>query len=152
MPEAVALHQRIVPGAPPPAPLSKSQKKKRKSKVKPGAENSTDANDIDHPESPSTSLPDVPASAAVEKAPDSVDVQKDALTAEDAHAEAETPTLPDELKSSPVVELISKRLKATTKKMVEFTYFFLVLCPLIYLMSPDKDNNLCLHGPRKVER
>ena len=126
MPEAVALQQRIVPGAPPPAPLSKSQRKKRKSKVKTGAE---DSNDIDHPESPSTSVPDVPATAAVENAPDSGDVQKDAHAPEDAHPEAETPTLPDELKSSPVVELISKRLKATTKKMVEHIHI-LVLCPL----------------------
>jgi hypothetical protein len=122
MPEAVALQQRIVPGAPPPAPLSKSQKKRRKAKVKTGAENTTDANDIDHPDSPATSVPDVPASAVPDKAPDAVDVPKDVLAPEVvAHAEAETPTAPDELKSSPVVELISKRLKATGKKIVEYT-------------------------------
>lgn len=116
MPEPLTLQQRFVPGAPPPAPLSKAQKKKRKAKVK---TDSPDANDIDHPESPIITTPDVPAMPLIENAPDNNDSQKDVLA-----PGAETPDLPDELKHSPVVELVSKRLKATTKKIVECIIVF----------------------------
>ncbi|KAF8348403.1 hypothetical protein F5887DRAFT_647004 [Amanita rubescens] len=119
MPESLASQQRIVPGAPPPAPLSKTQKKKRKAKVKTGPENSPiDTNDIDHPESPIITTPDAPAIPLVENAPDAGDSQKDVLA-----PGQETPDLPDELKHSPVVELVSKRLKATTKKITRITVY-----------------------------
>ena len=100
--------QRIVPGAPPPTPLSKSQKKKRKAK-KPLEST---------PESPT--IPD--PSALVEKAPEPVETREgsavpEPITQQESQA---TPALEEELglKLSPIVELITKRLKATTKKIV----------------------------------
>lgn len=105
MPEPVA--QRIVPGAPPPAPLSKTQKKKRKAKA-PGDAPAT----IDSPV------------AVSEKTPEPTEVQEstpapETLTRSESHATA----LPEEdvlLKPSPIVDLVHKRLKATTKKIVSF--------------------------------
>lgn len=109
MPESVV--QRIVPGAPPPAPLSKSQKKKRKAK-KP-----TD------PTSESPTIPDTP-SVVIEKAPESVDTREGSIAPEPAiQPESLATPAPEEdlgLKPSPIVELITKRLKATTKKIVRY--------------------------------
>jgi len=111
MPEA--LTQRIVPGAPPPAPLTKSQKKKRKAK-KP-----TEST----PDSP-VAIPDAISAALVEEAPDAADVREGSVAPElVAQVEPQTPILPEEemlLKPSPIVELIHKRLKATTKKIVRY--------------------------------
>jgi hypothetical protein len=110
MPETVV--HRIVPGAPPPAPLSKSQKKKRKGKK------TTEST----PESPTgPTISDTP-SAIVEKAPESVATREGSIAPEPA-AQPEslaTPALEEDLglKLSPIVELITKRLKATTKKIV----------------------------------
>jgi hypothetical protein len=110
MPEPVV--QRIIPGAPPPAPLSKSQKKKRKGKGHGGE------------------APDTPSVPVSEKTPEPAEVQEsastpapDSLIRSDSHA---TP-LPEEdvlLKPSPIVDLVHKRLKATTKKIVSFQMFF----------------------------
>ncbi|KAF8639510.1 hypothetical protein AX17_001415 [Amanita inopinata Kibby_2008] len=121
MPEAVALQQRIVPGAPAPAPLSKSQKKKRKAKGKTGPDGGADSNNVD---SPTATVPDPTPAALEEKAPDPVDVQQATLAPElVAHPEPESPSIPEELKFSPVVELVSKRLKATTKKIGRITVY-----------------------------
>ncbi|KAF8070001.1 hypothetical protein FPV67DRAFT_1485758 [Lyophyllum atratum] len=114
MPEA--LTQRIVPGAPPPAPLSKSQKKKRKAK-KP-----TEST----PDSPVV-IPDAISAALVEEAPDAADVREGSVAPElVAQVEPQTPILPEEellLKPSPIVELIHKRLKATTKKIARISTY-----------------------------
>jgi hypothetical protein len=93
--------QRIVPGAPPPTPLSKSQKKKR-SKAKPKTgETGTSPNGSSPVGADTSELPDVHESTVV------------AVQSETSH------TLDDsESKPSPIVELISKRLKATAKKVV----------------------------------
>jgi hypothetical protein len=89
--------------------LSKSQKKKRKAK-KP-----TEST----PESP-TILD--PTSAPLEKAPESVETREGSIVPESTTQPEllATPALEEELglKLSPIVELISKRLKATTKKIV----------------------------------
>lgn len=112
MPESVV--QRIVPGAPPPAPLSKSQKKKRKAK-KP-----TD------PTSESPTIPDTP-SVVIEKAPESVDTREGSIAPEPAiQPESLATPAPEEdlgLKPSPIVELITKRLKATTKKIARISAY-----------------------------
>ncbi|KAF8629391.1 hypothetical protein AX15_003446 [Amanita polypyramis BW_CC] len=124
MPEIVTVQPRIVPGAPPPTPLTKSQKKKRRAKAKPGAENSTDANDIDNVDSPATTVPDAFAAALVEASPSVGDVQKCTLAPEPvAPPEAETPTILDELKLSPIVELVNKKLKITTKKITRISIY-----------------------------
>ena len=105
MPEPVP--QRIVPGAPPPAPLSKTQKKKRKAKA-PGDAPAT----IDSPVTVSEKTPELTEVQESTLAPES-------LTRSESHATA----LPEEdvlLKPSPIVDLVHKRLKATTKKIVSF--------------------------------
>ena len=101
---ATPVVQRIVPGAPPSIELSKSQRKKRKA-AKP-----------DDPQSP----------VGAEASPS--EVQEHAETNESAHppglvsrAESQAPQLSEEdplLKPSPIVDLMNKRLKATTKKIV----------------------------------
>src|ERR1700722_18475056 len=83
---------RIVPGAPPPTPLTKSQKKKRQTKRK-------------------------IADSSVESSPqvDSVSLQ-----------EQKTQSLDVQLKPSPIVDLVHKRLKVTTKKIVRTKLHFLL--------------------------
>ena len=104
----VAINQRIVPGAPPPAPLSKSQRKKRKTTTK----GKTDTEDPATPEVSEAHLTPVPEKAAALNPKDG-SVLNDAGTAESITLEDEF-----ELKPSPIVDLIHKRLKATTKKIV----------------------------------
>ncbi|KIK09725.1 hypothetical protein K443DRAFT_671049 [Laccaria amethystina LaAM-08-1] len=106
MPEPVP--QRIVPGAPPPVPLSKTQKKKRKAN-KP--------KDADSP----IAATDAAAAVVLEKAPEPIEVQEPTLAPE-AVPSTENPStpLPEEeilLKPSPIVDLVHKRLKATSKKI-----------------------------------
>ncbi|KAJ7218099.1 hypothetical protein GGX14DRAFT_439752 [Mycena pura] len=104
---------RIVPGAPPPKELSKAARKKRK--TKPKAEPSTS----DVLESSSASL--------IEKAPTVADIQEGAVAPElVAQPEPEALPVAEEesgLKSSPIVELIHKRLKATTKKITRISTY-----------------------------
>jgi uncharacterized caspase-like protein len=92
--------KRIVPGAPPPIELSKSQKRKKKA---------TKADDATSP---------VGAEA--------VKAQEHSEPSEGAHppglssrAESQAPHLldDDQVKPSPIVDLMNKRLKATTKKI-----------------------------------
>jgi hypothetical protein len=106
--------QRVVPGAPPPTPLSKSQKKKRKAKK---------TGDAEEP----LTIPDSTSAALIEKAPEPSELQGDAVAPElVAKVEPSSSTPDDEAfyKPSPIVELINKRLKATAKKIV-----FLTLSP-----------------------
>ncbi|KAF5348723.1 hypothetical protein D9758_006791 [Tetrapyrgos nigripes] len=100
--------QRIIPGAPPPSALSKSQlKKKRKTKAK--------ADDSEAP----VSIPDTTSAALVEKAPEPEEVKKGAVAPE-LVAQPEPPVR-KEAKSSPIVELVNKRIKATNKKLMRIT-------------------------------
>ncbi len=105
--------QRVVPGAPPPAPLSKNQKKRRKAKAKPG--------EATGPDSP-LAVPETISAAVSEKGAENHDEGDSTPAPEPSiHPESEhTPQVEDDLlaKLSPIVELISKRLKATTKKIV----------------------------------
>ena len=105
MPEPVV--QRIVPGAPPPTPLSKTQKKKRKAKAK-----SAEPGDA-------SALPEATSAALAEKTPET---QEATLAPEViAQSDSQMSLLPEEevlLKPSPIVDLIHRRLKATTKKIV----------------------------------
>lgn len=109
MPGPEPVPQRIVPGAPPPTPLSKTQKKKRKAN-KP--------KDADSP----IAATDAAAAAVLEKAPEPVEVQEPTLAPETVPSTENPSTpLPEEeilLKPSPIVDLVHKRLKATSKKIV----------------------------------
>lgn len=108
--------QRLVPGAPPPALPSKSSKKKRKPVKGGGSEHS--------PALSSVAIPDATSPALTEKAPDTSDAKdgpvSESLLAE-PHATNGSPSsqhVLDEAKHSPVVDLIQKRIKASTKKIV----------------------------------
>lgn len=107
--------QRYVPGAPPPAP-PKSSKKKRK----PGKGGVAE----DSPALSSVAIPDAPSPALPEKVPDTSDTKDgpvpESLSA-DLRATNGSPSgqhVSDETKHSPVVDLIQKRIKASTKKIV----------------------------------
>ena len=130
--------QRIVPGAPPPTPLSKSQKKKRKPKAK-------SAEPGDGP-----ALPEATSAAPTEKTPELPDAQEATLAPEViAQSDSQMSLLPEEevlLKPSPIVDLIHKRLKATTKKIV-FILVFSNTVWLIFLFFPVTDIYLRCYRP-----
>lgn len=106
---------RIVPGAPPPTPLTKSQKKKRQTKRKiadSSVESSLQTLSIDNnqngvveSEVKEGSSPQVDSVSLQEQKAQSLDVQ---------------------LKPSPIVDLVHKRLKVTTKKIVRTKLHFLL--------------------------
>lgn len=130
-----AKTQRIVPGAPSPVPLSKSQQKKKR---KSGKTEST-------ADSPIT-VQDFVSAAFIEKAPDSPDAREGSLATEPiVHPGSQTPLVDDDLllKLSPIVDLIHKRLKVTTKKIVRLNLHFLltITTDMLYL---DTDINICI--------
>ena len=94
------MSQRVVPGAPPPTTPSKGQKKKRS---KPKAQSAD-------PETPIEGASPLPSDLPEAKEPPVV-----TPTVESAPPEIGED---GDLKPSPIVELVSKRLKATTKKIV----------------------------------
>jgi hypothetical protein len=107
--------QRYVPGAPPPPP-PKTSKKKRK----PGKGGVAE----DSPALSSVAIPDAPSPALPEKVPDASDAKDgpgpDSSLA-DPRATNGSPSgqhVSDETKHSPIVDLIQKRIKASTKKIV----------------------------------
>ena len=112
MPDTVTLTPRVVPGAPPPVAPSKSHKKKRKA-GKPKEESDGGSH---------VAVPDSAAAALIDKAPEEGDV-KEGIVAPQLVAQ---PSLPSEglqtplldVKPSPVVEMLNKRLKANGKKIV----------------------------------
>ncbi|THH30929.1 hypothetical protein EUX98_g3250 [Antrodiella citrinella] len=104
------VQHRIVPGAPPPPPSSKSQKKKRKTPAK-----SADGDHVD--------VPDTPAASQIEMAPSSEDIKAGSvanqlLSQPEEIPEATTPILDGANKNSPLAEMVSKRMKATNKKIL----------------------------------
>lgn len=110
MPEALVL-PRVVPGAPPPVAPTRSQLKRRrkaKGKSEAGADEGT------------ASIVVTPAPSA-HKALEPEEAREGSLAPESVAQPEATSPLPEEesvLKNSPIVELVSKRLKTTTKKIV----------------------------------
>ncbi|KAG1742917.1 hypothetical protein EDB19DRAFT_1700850 [Suillus lakei] len=103
-----APNVRIVPGALPPTLQAKTQKKKRRSNKPKTA---------DSPAEGSVIIPDAPSAALVDRAPEEADV-KEGTVAPELVAPSEAPTFDDlTSKSSPVVELLQKRLKTLNKKI-----------------------------------
>lgn len=147
--------QRFVPGAPPPAPLSKSQKKKRKGKKPTDPATGATPGDL----SP-VSIPDATSAALTEKAPEPSDIQQGHVAEELVdtsgpvpQVEPKVPILPEEevlLKPSPIVDLIHKRLKATTKKIAS-THFYESRC-LCLTSFTVADIGLRFDRPRKTQR
>lgn len=103
--------KRFVPGAPPPPPVSKSQKKKRRTAKK-----------DEDPISPEVSIPDTHAAALKEKAPAEQDVTSgrvaEELVVHSEPAKEEQQLEQGVAKPSPVVDLLNKRYKQLTKKIV----------------------------------
>ncbi|KAJ8592716.1 hypothetical protein M405DRAFT_812294 [Rhizopogon salebrosus TDB-379] len=98
---------RIVPGALPPV-LSKTQKKKRRTNKPKTA---------DSPAEGSVIIPDATSAALVERAPEQAHLREGAVAPE-LVAPSEAPTFDDPtFRSSPVVEILQKRLKALNKKI-----------------------------------
>jgi hypothetical protein len=104
---------RIVPGAPPPTPVSKSQKKKRKTVKGKGSV---------EPDNPAI-IPDTTAASVSDQKPDASDEKEVAAPPNHIVApasEAPPSATEDDIsyKPSPVVDLVHKRLKAIHKKIV----------------------------------
>jgi hypothetical protein len=118
----IAPAPRVVPGAPPPPPLSKSQKKKRKSVIKPKVADAPGVESM-------LSTNDSHTAASVEKLPEEVDDNK-AAVAEAVVVAALEPiqeAVQDRSKkASPAVELLNKRIKVQTKKLVSRLMFSLL--------------------------
>jgi len=112
-PAAVPPQLRVVPGAPPPTALSKTQKKKRKAKVGGG-----DESEVATPVLEKVQLPaeDKEKSAVPEKTHEKVPAPESIAPADSTAAALDD----DLIKLSPIVDLIHKRMKATTKKIVCF--------------------------------
>jgi hypothetical protein len=115
------LSQRIVPGAPPPTPLSKTQKKKRKP---------VRMNAVESPAIDTVSIPDSTSAALIEKAPPESDIKEgsvaDSAIAQPERANGTQVSADDSQKPSPMVEIVSKRLKGTIKKIVRHLSLMLV--------------------------
>jgi hypothetical protein len=105
---------RIVPGAPPPTPVSKSQKKKRKA-VK-GKLGSAEPDNPIIPDTTTASVSDQKPEVSDEK---EATVPPNHVVAPSA-SEAPPSATEDDIgyKPSPVVDLVHKRLKAIHKKIV----------------------------------
>ena len=101
---------RVVPGAPLPAPLTKSQKRKKAKSAKKS------------PEHEDVVLPDATSAAPTEKAPTEVDVKEGSVAPElVVQPEGQAPQTPVEdpsLKATPIVDMLNKRLKQIHKKIV----------------------------------
>ena len=101
---------RVVPGAPLPAPLTKSQKRKKAKSAKKS------------PEHEDVVLPDTTSAALTEKAPTEVDVKEGSVAPElVVQPEGQAPQTPVEdpsLKATPIVDMLNKRLKQIHKKIV----------------------------------
>jgi hypothetical protein len=134
MSEAPAL--RIVPGAPPPTPLTKSQKKKRRAA---NAQGKGDEHDLESPVANGHGLNSALDSALVETAPAISELNPslvskpedvaNAAIASDAGADILSPTsllnLPSK-KTSAIVELVNKRHRTLHKKIVRsFSHLYL---------------------------
>lgn len=101
---------RVVPGAPPPTPISKSQKKKRKTvKAKGSAE--IDSNGV---------VSDTTTAKVLDTAPGISDLNEVSAAPNLVATTSADEALPDDdagYKPSPVVDLVHKRLKAIHKKI-----------------------------------
>ncbi|RPD78222.1 hypothetical protein L226DRAFT_286231 [Lentinus tigrinus ALCF2SS1-7] len=109
MPDSpVILTPRIVPGAPPPAPVTKSQKKKRK-----GTQKKEESDTGSH-----VAVPDTTSAALIDKAPEETDIKEGAVAPQLVAQPSEDGQTPvTDVKPSPIVEMLNKRLRANGKKI-----------------------------------
>ena len=134
MSEAPTL--RIVPGAPPPTPLTKSQRKKRRAA---NAQGKGDENDVESPVANGHGLNSALDSALVETTPATSELPPslvskpedvaNAAISSDARADILSPAsllnLPSK-KTSAIVELVNKRHRTLHKKIVRsFSHYYI---------------------------
>lgn len=107
MPDTPVASPRVVPGAPP--PVSKPQKKKRK-----GGKAKEESEGGSH-----LTVPDTTTAALIDKAPEEIDL-KEGVVAPQLMAQVSEGLLTParDGKQSPIVDMVSKRLKANNKKIV----------------------------------
>ena len=129
---------RVVPGAPPPAPSIKSQRKKRKAK---GGQSVAD----------SVSIPDIKTAALVERAPQVPDIEGGNVAPE-LVARPKAPASIDDAspKASPITEHVAKKLKVTSKKIVRQLGFTNTICSC--LLEIDAYLVVFVVGPKHIER
>lgn len=134
---------RLVPGAPPPTNLAKTQKKKHKA----GAKKSSDQGDE------RVNVPDTHTATLIDHAPSEADVKEGSFAHElIVRTESVAPVTPagvDDPKLSPLVEMLNKRLKATGKKIVG-TNISSTSCRISFLWSlnlnlSDENTKLLYH-------
>ncbi|KIY69516.1 hypothetical protein CYLTODRAFT_372469 [Cylindrobasidium torrendii FP15055 ss-10] len=119
---SAASTPRVVPGALPPASLSKSQLKRKKKSKK--VEDGEDA------ASPVV-VSDSQAAATIEQAPAAADISAGTVAPELVAQPQTTPATPitdtleldGGIKLSPIVDLVNKRLKVTNKKITRITQY-----------------------------
>lgn len=123
----VEATSRVVPGAPPPTPISKSHKKKRK-----GVKGKGSVEPNNH-----VGVSDTTTASVLDTVPGVSDVKED-VTARDLVAttsvdEAPQSALEDDAgyKPSPVVDLVHKRLKAIHKKIASISPAHKMTCPCV---------------------
>src|SRR6266508_3362341 len=121
MTDTTVVQQRLVPGAPPPVALSKSQKKRRRAKGASG-KSEHEQDEVSSPTTGPASATPVPDATFAEKAQEALDTQEAPESVSRSGSQA--PLLAEEdllLKPSPIVDLMNKRLKATAKKIVSIS-------------------------------
>jgi len=138
MSDAPPPAQRIVPGAPPPAPLSKSQQKKKRKVAGAKRPDGSDGPDVASPKD----------AALIDHAPSADHIDPSLLAPSEEYAVAAaaseivaniTPSIIEPIlanaskKTSAVVELVNKRYRALTKKIVRS-----LLCSCVKKLHPER--------------
>lgn len=144
---SAASTPRVVPGALPPASLSKSQLKRKKKSKK-----TEDGEDAPSP----VVVADSQAAATIEQAPAAEDIAAGTVATELVAQPQTTPATPitdtleldGGIKLSPIVDLVNKRLKVTNKKIVRATLLFMD----IVLTTADAYNPIHNRRARKAQR
>lgn len=143
------ISKRIVPGAPPPAPPSKSQLKRQRKKAKAG---DATPSQTQSPAVTNVAIPDSTSAALVEQAPAKEDVQQGAVAEElvangtngtPRESPGEVPATSSAPVESPIVDIIHKRIKAANKKIVRVFPSRVRLCgvenPVVFQRTECKD-------------
>lgn len=137
MSDAAPPSQRIVPGAPPPTPLSKSQQKKKRKVAGTKRPDGSDGPDVVSPKDaalidhiPSADHTDPSLFAPPEEG--AVAAAASELVANIAPSIIEPILINAPKKTSAVVELVNKRYRALTKKIVRSP-----LCSCVNRLLPD---------------
>lgn len=135
----VTLTPRAVPGAPPPPPVTKSQKKKRKG---PKTKEESDAGSH-------IAVPDTTSAALIEKAPEDTEIKEGVVAPQLVAQPSEDAQSPaTDVKPSPIVEMLNKRLRANGKKIVSPCLAGRCMLPSLLSCADAYRHCLALRGSR----